>query len=98
MNSSKIDAAIVLFTGKGMFNFPHRSLERVKNHFPGPEGVEFARRVDELETEFYEVKPRPDETLDEASDRAAQTFARHHPELSAEAVDALDWCFAFDWK
>jgi hypothetical protein len=70
----------------------------VREHFPGPEGIELARRIEELETEFYKVRPRPNEGLVEASDRAAQTFAGNHPELSENAVDALRWCFAFDWK
>jgi hypothetical protein len=98
MNSSALDDAIIVFTGKGAFNFPHRSSKRVRDLFPGREGVELARRVEALEAEFYEVKPRPNETLVEASNRAADTFAGHHPELSFQAVAALRWCFAFDWK
>lgn len=73
-------------------------LEACERSFPGQEGVELARRIEALEAEFYEVKPRPNETLVEASNRAADTFAGHHPELSSQAVAALRWCFAFDWK
>jgi len=98
MSANTLDPAIVLFTGKGEFNFPHQSAERVRDRFPGREGVELAARVEALETEFYMVKPRTDETLVDAANRAAQTFAGHHPELSSEAVAALRWCFAFDWK
>lgn len=98
MRSNNIDVAIEVFTGKGEFNFPHRSVERVREHFPGPEGVELARRVEALEAEFYEVKPHPGETLVAASDRAASIFAGHHPEVGSDAIAALRWCFAFDWK
>lgn len=98
MSPNALDAAIVVFTGRGEFNFPHQSSERVRDRFPGPEGVGLAERVEALEAEFYAVKPRTDETLVETANRAAQTFAAHHPELSFEAVAALRWSFAFDWK
>jgi hypothetical protein len=98
MSPNALDAAIVVFTGKGEFNFPHQSAERVRDRFPGPEGVELAQRVEALEAEFYTVKPGTEENLVDAANRAAQTFAGHHPELSSEAVAALRWCFAFDWK
>ncbi|MBO1740455.1 hypothetical protein [Leifsonia sp. TF02-11] len=98
MNSDTISAAIIVYTGIETANFPQRSLERVEEHFPGPEAEDLARTVDALETEFYEVKPNPDESLVESANRAAETFARHHPDLSADAVAALRWCFAFDWK
>ena len=45
MSANELDAAIVLYTGKGAFSFPHRSAERVKDRFPGQSGVDLARRV-----------------------------------------------------
>lgn len=98
MNSETISAAIVVYTGFETANFPQRSLERVEEYFPGPEAEDLVRTVDALETEFYEVEPRPNETLIESANRAAETFAGHHPDLGADAVAALRWCFAFDWK
>jgi hypothetical protein len=98
MSSDEPDAAIVLFTGRGEFSFPQGSSERVRDRFPGPEGVELAKRVEALEAEFYTVKPRPDETLLQAANGAARTFAGHRPELRPKAVAAFRGRFAFDWK
>ncbi len=90
MTLDALSAAIILYSGRGLSPFPDRDLDRLP--------AELAGEVDRLASEFYEVTPDANETLIEATDRAAAVFAARHPELSAEAVSALRWGYAYDWK
>ena len=51
-----------------------------------------------LDEEFYEVEPTDDESLEGSADRAAAVLSARHPELAPAAVDALRWCYTYDWK
>ena len=39
-----------------------------------------------------------DADLSEAGMQAASEFRALRPEVSDEAVDALAWCYTYDWK
>jgi hypothetical protein len=36
--------------------------------------------------------------LVEMADLAASEFRGRHPEISDDAVEALAWCYSWDWK
>lgn len=99
MNPEELSRAIVLYTGRGGGSpFPTRSLERLAQYFDVLEAADLANEIAHLEEEFYEVQPTDLESLNESADRAAAVFASRHPELTEEAVDALRWCYTYDWK
>jgi hypothetical protein len=54
--------------------------------------------VTQLDKEFYEVEPTPGQSLNDAADTAAARFPARHPDLTADAVAALRWCYTYDWK
>jgi hypothetical protein len=55
--------------------------------------------VRELEDDFYESDARyVAADLPEMGQLASAEFARKHPEVSAEAIRALAWCYTFDYK
>jgi hypothetical protein len=73
-------------------------MERLLEHFEPLVAADLAPLIDRLDEEFYEVGPESAENLNTAADLAAEVFAKRHPDLSAEAVDALRWCYTYDWK
>jgi len=55
--------------------------------------------VRHMQHEFYESDAHNVVAdLDEVANTAATEFRVRHPELSDEAVDALAWCYSWDWK
>jgi hypothetical protein len=55
--------------------------------------------VRELEDDFYESDARQVAAgLPEMAELASAEFARKHPEISAEATQALAWCYTYDYK
>lgn len=90
--------AIVVYTGRGLSPFPVRSPERLAEYFGPLVAADLAPVVDRLDEEFYEVSPASSETLEAAADRAVAVFVQRHPELTRDAVDALRWCYTYDWK
>jgi predicted Ser/Thr protein kinase len=98
MSNAVLSHAVVIYTGRGISPFPVRSIERLAEHFVSLQAAELAPVVAGLDEEFYEVEPASGESLNAAADRAAAVFTSHHPELTAEAIDALRWCYTYDWK
>lgn len=98
MDAVRLSEALVIYTGRGRSAFPIRSLERISEHFGSVEAADLTAEVARLDEEFYRTEPSKDESLDAAADRAAATFAAHHPDLTSDAVDALRWCYTYDWK
>lgn len=98
METSQISEALVIYTGRGASPFPIRSLERLAERFGPAAASDLAAEVTRLDEEFYATEPASDESLDAAADRAAAVFAARHPDLTRDAVDALRWCYTYDWK
>ena len=55
--------------------------------------------VKALEDDFYgsEARHRAP-TLKEMGDQAASEFRLRHPEISEDAVQALAWCYTYDYR
>jgi hypothetical protein len=94
-----VSEAIVVWTGWGETSWPAREEGRLVERY-GPENArELAPVLSDLYRQFYESDAAikvPD--LSAATKVAADRFARLHPELTAEAVKALAWCYSFDWR
>lgn len=98
MDGLLVSEAIVIYTGRGLSPFPARSLERLPERFDPLVASDLAAEVTRLDEEFHSVEPKNGESLEESADRATAAFAEHHPELTTAAVDALRWCYTYDWK
>lgn len=98
MGPEVVSEAVILHSGRGLSPFPLRDAGRLALRFGPGEAADLAVIVDRLSREFYEVEPEAYESLEEAADPAVEAFAVRHPELSAEAISAIRWCYTYDWK
>lgn len=73
-------------------------MERLLGYFDPLVVADLAPVIDRLDEEFYEMDPHPGETLNTAADHAVAAFVERHSDLTSEAVDALRWCYTYDWK
>ncbi|MFN8053249.1 MAG: hypothetical protein U0Q22_17540 [Acidimicrobiales bacterium] len=96
---ARISDALVVWTGYGQSAWPIRDPDRLVAEF-GPAATDDLLPVlRELEREFYESdEAHTVAGLDQMGIAASERFSSLHPELSGEAVDALAWCYTFDWK
>jgi NAD(P)H-hydrate repair Nnr-like enzyme with NAD(P)H-hydrate epimerase domain len=94
-----VSRALIVWTGWGTSSWPLRDDTAIDAVF----GVELAPALREsirsLEEDFYSSNARltvPD--TDTMAAVAAAEFRERHPEIPEEAVRALAWCYAFDYK
>ena len=95
----QVSDAIVTWTGKGAFAWPHRDDARILARFGPVEGDELLALVRELYDEFYASDARltaPD--LADMGNMASVEFSSKYPHVKPSAVDALAWCYTFDYK
>lgn len=91
--------ALLVWTGKGDFAWPHRSDERLVERFGAEVAVDLIPAVRQLEQDFYESDAAHTEpNLVAVGDAAAARFRERHPEIGEPGVEALAWCYTFDWK
>jgi hypothetical protein len=98
-SAETISDALVVWTGWGRFAWPHRDERRLIDTYGEASALELVPVIRELEREFYESGARmtaPD--LVSMGDRAKERFGELHPELSEDALEALAWCYTFDYK
>lgn len=94
-----LSRAIVVWTGWGRASSPRREDAAVIREFGESESTEILAAIRQLEGDFYESTAAltiPD--LVAATDTAAQEFRDQHPGLSEDAVQALAWCYSYDFK
>jgi hypothetical protein len=91
--------AVLIWAGHGKNAWPCRDESRLVNHF----GVETTSRLlpilKSLESEFYSSdgwKVAVDQR--EMGQIAANQFKIKHPEIPDEIVQALEWCYTYDYK
>jgi hypothetical protein len=98
-SAETISAAIVAWTGHGQHNHPQRDEALVVEKFGDEAALDLMPQLTALDEDFF--TSRPHETaasLVEMMNHAASEFRERHPEISTEAVDALAWCYSYDWK
>ncbi len=98
MDANLLSRALVIYTGRGASPYPARSVDRISEYFGIVAAAELEAEVTRLDEEFYMLEPANDESIDAAADRAVSIFAAHHPDLTKDAIDALRWCYTYDWK
>jgi hypothetical protein len=98
VDAAQLSDAIVIYTGREISPFPARSAERLSEHFDDLTASDLVPEVTRLDEEFYQTEPAEREPLNAAADRAAAAFVARHPDLTMDAVDALRWCYTYDWR
>ena len=99
IDASLLSRAIVVWTGWGQLSWPSRDERRLVDCFGAQRAATLLPRIRELEDEFYASDARAvARDIGELGDLAAVEFRRRHPELSEQAIQALAWCYTYDYK
>jgi hypothetical protein len=88
-----------VWTGFGTTPYPDRSDERVEQSAGTDGALKLLPLVHQLAKQFYESDARavaPD--LQTMGEMAATRFRLLHPDLPDDAVQALAWCYTYDYK
>lgn len=99
MVDQELSAAVVTWTGWGRASLPARDDDLLTSTFGSARAIELLPRVRELEEEFYRSNAHltaPD--LQSMGAQAAGEFHSAHPEVTEDAVQALAWCYTYDYK
>ena len=97
--TARVSEAIVVWSGHGVTAWPQPDEKRLVARFGEDQALTLLPAVTRLYDEFYESDAHlsaPD--LRAMVEAAAVRFRELHPEVSAAAVEALTWCYTFDWK
>jgi len=99
LNSSKLIEAVRIWTGWGLKMFPDRSDDRVVQHLGRDVASKLLPLIHELNADFHKSDAHSvASTLEEVGRLAAEEFRKKHPSVAEEIVQALAWCYTYDWK
>jgi hypothetical protein len=94
-----VSRAIVVWTGWGDTTSPVRDETRLVEQFGSEITVELLPQIREVESRFYSSNARlTTSDVTEMGEVAAEDFRGNNPGFSEEAVQALTWCYTFDFK
>lgn len=91
--------AVVLWTGRETRLWPHRDDAAVVQEFGEARARDLLKTLRQLEEDFYSSdadQKEPD--LQTMTYRAAEEFRSRHPDAPSALVDALAWCYSFDYR
>ncbi len=94
-----LSTALIAWTGWGLTPWPQRDEQRLVSQLGADAAAELLPQLHKLERDFYASNARnvaPD--LATIGRLAAENFKRLHPAISDDAVEALAWCYTFDYK
>ena len=97
--NARVSEAIVVWSGHGVTRWPKPDETRLVERFGEDQALTLLPAVTRLYDEFYESDAHltaPD--LVAIGNLASARFRELHPELSDAAIEALAWCYTFDWK
>lgn len=95
---SVISEAIIAWTGWGRTSWPARDESLVVQAF-GDASVDLMPAVLAMEDDFYQSDARDIAAdLTEMGILAKNQFRNLHPEISDDAIEALAWCYTWDYK
>ena len=91
--------AVVLWTGWGRDTSPHRNECLLIERFGAHKAEGILAKLKALEEEFYSSDARfvPGD-IAAMGERAASCFRAKHPDVQEDVVQALAWCYTFDYK
>ena|SRR5215469_18108742 len=99
VDAALVSDAIVVWTGWGDTSWPARDNARLVHRFGSQLAADLVPRIRQLEDDFYASDARfTVADLAEMGMVAASQFRQRHPETSEDAVQALAWCYTYDYK
>ena len=99
VDSALISEAVVVWSGRGSYSWPHRDDDRIRSRFGSRVAPELVTAVHQLEDDFFKSEAwRTEAGLAAVGKRAAAEFRSRHPDIGEQAVLALEWCYTYDWK
>jgi hypothetical protein len=90
-------SAVVIWTGWRSAPQPQRNDEAVLAHFGAKMGARLLDTIRALEQDFYATDTRREAPRPEV-EVAVHDFARRHSGAPRELLDALAWCYIYDFK
>jgi hypothetical protein len=97
-DEASLSTAVIVWTGWGECAWPSRDEARVVRRFGPDLASMLLPQIRQLENDFYASDARDKaQDLHEIGDLAAAQFRGKHPEVSEEAVEALAWCYTYDY-
>lgn len=95
----ELSEAIVIWSGWRRATWPTRDESLVVDHFGADLAADLLVALRRLEEDFYSSNARHVVSdLTEMAELAADEFRTMHPEIAEEAVQALAWCYTYDYK
>jgi hypothetical protein len=99
MDPALLSEAVVVWTGWGDAPRPRREDDRLVDRYGEGLALTVIPAVHTLEREFFASTAKDTEPgLQAMGDAAADDFRKLHPEVSEDAVQALTWCYVYDYK
>ncbi|MFT3799075.1 hypothetical protein [Microbacterium sp.] len=93
-----LSRALIQHVGKGRSPFPLSDDDAVRE-LADADGDTLLAWVRAVETEMMSIEiDWSSRTLSDGGDEAEHILARRHPELSADALNALRWMFTYNWR
>jgi hypothetical protein len=91
--------AVLAWTGYGHEMMPTRNDESVVSMFGHEAASLLLPEIKALMNDFYSTSAKNTETdLIKMGSEAASKFRRRHPDAPKAVVEALEWCFTFDYR
>lgn len=91
--------AVRIWTGWGTNISPNRDDARVVQHYGEVTASRLLPIIKSLEDDFYASDARfTAADLAEMAVVASQQFAQQHPGIDQDILDALSWCYTFDFR
>ena len=98
-NSPQLVEAVLVWTGWGREMMPKRDDSRVVKRFGADVAARLLPIIKQLEDDFYESNARfKAADLPQMGTLASDDFRKKHPCVSDQIVQALAWCYTFDFK
>ncbi len=102
INSSElplIREAILIWTGWKRNPTPMRNDSLLINHFGAERAARLGPIIKSLEGDFYASNAKfTAPNLQEMGKIASEEFRKSYPEMPDDAIEALAWCYTYDYK
>ncbi|WP_203136970.1 hypothetical protein [Microbacterium sp. JZ31] len=99
MEDRELSQAVIAYLAKGRSPFPKSDAEAAKGAATESDPDDLLTRVTDIVAECMSVEiDWSSSTLVEAGRHAQREMAARHPELGADALEALYWAFTYNWR
>lgn len=91
--------AMLVWTGFGKRPFPCRDESHLVDRFGAETAAQLLPVLRSLEDDFYASDARHTaEDIQEMGTMSSEQFRKTHPGVAEEIVQALAWCYTYDFK